>query len=91
MRRDLPDQIEIRPPAFGSGRYVEQGKLINLFGIEDPDRIDRVANIAMIGELHALHQALPPKQQSGYHPDSQHVSPRKFCRSLMPNLWLFSG
>jgi hypothetical protein len=51
------DDVEDGVAVLVAGGDVEEGELVGARGVVDPGLLDRVAGIAQVDELHALHHA----------------------------------
>src|SRR6185369_14012030 len=92
LARDLLDRRLVGQPTLGGRADVEQDQFVDLLVVEDPDRVDRVADVALVPEPDGLDQPAIGQEQDGNHP-RDHAAGRRTNRryTSRPNTWLFSG
>ena len=86
-------QIKPRASPFSRGGDIQKHQFVALFFVKNPHRVQWIADVGVVGKLHALVQSIPSQQQTGDHPRPDHLPTpsQKFRSRRMPNRRLFSG
>ena len=92
LRRNVGNQVEVRPGACRSGADVPGRQLLRLLVVEDLDGVDRVTDVLRLPESDRLHQPRFLSSRQGITLTSCIYILAKFFSSCMSRQrWLFSG
>src|SRR5205085_1126064 len=84
LAREIAKERQVRAAAPWRRADVGHEHLVDFLVVENPDDIDRIAQICRAAESNGLVQAPAPKQEKGYDARLQHRA--KLARSRIPNL-----